>query len=64
MCIYTKIRSDIITEFSGREMKYFLLNADTLCEFVSKCKSEKTGHIRTIEERKPDMIAREMEKHA
>ncbi len=31
--------------------------ADSFREFVRECKSEKIGHIRTIEERKADMIA-------
>lgn len=31
--------------------------ADDFTEFISKSKSEKIGHIRTIEERKRDMIA-------
>ena len=31
--------------------------ADDFIEFISKSKSEKIGHIRTIEERKRDMIA-------
>lgn len=31
--------------------------ADDFIEFISKAKSEKIGHIRTIEERKQDMIA-------
>ena len=46
----------IFFKYHDRGKKYIKL-ADTLCEFVSKCKSEKLGHIRTVEERKRDMIA-------
>lgn len=45
----------IFFKYHDRGKKYIKL-ADTLCEFVSKCKSEEIGHIRTIEERKQSMI--------
>ena len=47
----------IFFKYHDRGKKYIKL-ADTICEFASKCKSEKIGHIRTIEERKASMIAR------
>lgn len=46
----------VFFKYHDRGKKYIKLT-DTLCEFVTKCKSEKIGHIRTIEERKQDMIA-------
>ncbi len=46
----------IFFKYHDRGRKYIKL-ADTLCEFVSKCKSEKIGHIETIEERKQRLIA-------
>lgn len=52
----------VFFKYHDRGKKYIKL-ADTLCEFASKCKSEKIGHIRTIEERKQSMIAKGMEKH-
>lgn len=47
----------IFFKYHDRGKKYIKL-ADTLCEFAAKCKSEKIGHIRTIEERKQNLIER------
>ena len=52
----------IFFRYHDRGKKYIKL-ADTLCEFASKCKSEKIGHIRSIDERKQSMIAKGMEKY-
>lgn len=52
----------IFFRYHDRGKKYIKL-ADTLSEFAAKCKSEEIGHIRTVEERKRDMIARGLEKH-
>ncbi len=46
----------IFFQYHDRGKKYIKLT-DTLCEFVSKCKSEEIGHIDTIEERKQRLIA-------
>ena len=47
----------IFFKYHDRGKKYIKLT-DTLCEFAEKCKSEKIGHIRTIEERKQNLIER------
>lgn len=47
----------IFFKYHDRGNQYLKLT-DTLCEFASKCKSEKIGHIRSIEERKQDLIER------
>ncbi|MBR3823612.1 MAG: SMI1/KNR4 family protein [Lachnospiraceae bacterium] len=46
----------IFFKYHDRGKKYIKLT-DNLCEFASKCKSEKLGYIETIEERKQGMIA-------
>ena len=51
-----KEHGSIFFKYHDKGKKYIKLS-DTLSEFVSKCKSEKMGHIRTVEERKRDMIA-------
>ena len=53
---------EVMRENHDRRKKYIKLT-DTLCEFASKCKSEKIGHIRSIDERKQSMIAKGMEKY-
>ena len=45
----------IFFKYHDREKKYIKL-ANNLCEFTAKCKSEKIGHIETIEERKQRLI--------
>lgn len=45
----------IFFRYHDRVKKYIKL-ADTLCEFVAKCKSEKVGPICTIEERRQRLI--------
>ena len=44
------------------EEKNYIKLADSLSEFMANCKSEKIGHIETIEERKQAMIKDGMEK--
>ncbi len=46
----------IFFKYHDRGKKYIKLT-DTLSEFTDKCKSEKLGHIETIEERKQRLIA-------
>lgn len=46
---------EIFFLYHDRKKKYLSL-CKNLNEFISKCKSEKIGHIRTIEERKQNMI--------
>lgn len=46
----------IFFKYHDRGKKYIKLT-DTLCEFAAKCKSEKIGHIESMEERIQGMIA-------
>lgn len=46
--------------YHDRENKYIELCGDFI-EFINKCKSKRIGHIRTIEERKQDMIKNGLE---
>lgn len=46
---------NIFFVYHDRKSKYILLS-EKLCDFISKCKSKKIGHIRSIEERKQGMI--------
>ncbi len=55
-------QGSIFFRYHDRGNKYIKL-ADNLCEFASKCKSEKIGHVRTIEERRQSMIARGKERY-
>ena len=42
--------------FHDRQKKYIKI-AEDFASFVSKCKSKKIGHIRSIDERKNDLIS-------
>ncbi|MBD5087947.1 MAG: SMI1/KNR4 family protein [Clostridiales bacterium] len=55
MGIEKKQYGKIFFLYHDRKKKYLSLCKD-LNEFISKCKSEKIEHIRTIEERKQNMI--------
>ncbi|MBR4083997.1 MAG: SMI1/KNR4 family protein [Lachnospiraceae bacterium] len=46
----------VFFRYHDKGKKYIKLT-DSLCEFVDKCKSEEKGPIRTVEEKKRDMIA-------
>lgn len=51
----------IFFKYHDRSKKYIKLT-DTLTELASKCKREKIGHIRTIEERRQSLIEKGKEK--
>ncbi len=55
ICVDGECRERIFFVYHDRQIKYIEL-AEDFWEFIKKCKSKKIGHIRTIEERKNDLI--------
>lgn len=59
IAIGSEENGSVYFRYHDRGKKYIKL-ADSLCAFATKCKSEKIGRVRTIEERRQSMIEKGM----